>query len=523
MSVQAAISALCTLLFFLLPLTANAQTISVEPAEIVEGDVATLTVEYRNPILSLFQLQTASLNSNFKVLDVKPSVHRDPDPGSSMNIMRWQVALTPIKTGTLSIAPIPVREHHTPKISIRVIPRARSAAASEQIEIQTSAEPLTALPGEQIIVTTHVLHNRSLRGYRLSESETSIADRYLRDITPASASGTPQRQTRRIAIFIDKPGTFIIPAATLRADIENLDPGGTMMAEQPTRSVFRKSEPLSITIDEPPEPIRGTHWLPARNLQIEQQWESPNATLRAGDSLASTLTITARGLMASALPADILAQTSTQFSLFSDSPERYDNFDGSEVTAKLTQRYVLVLNHHGEIELPTIRVHWWDINEKRARVATVPGRTFTVLPTLVPEARDNPTTASAKGLAVAAFAMAAALTGFAFWHYRHRRAKRFRLRQLRHACRKANARVARDQLIYWARENSAHSVCGLRSVAQQCSPALQTEIMKLEHALYATSSATWNGEALWRQFNLDCNKPPTASEPMEHLPDLYPQ
>jgi len=500
--------------------TVHAQTAALDRSEIFEGDIATLTVEYKNPILSLFQLQTDALHDDFHVLEVKPSVHRDPTPNSNLNIMRWQVALAPRRNGRLNVPSIRVRDALTPPLLLHVIEKAGSATAGEQIAIDSQPDKHQAWPGEQIVVTTRVQHNRPMPGFRMSEHETAIADRYLRQ--RRTAIDTPRDQAQHIAIFIDQPGTITLPAATLRAEIENRNADGNSIASLPTRSIYRTGQAQQITIRNPPEQHRSAHWLPASQLHVEQRWEETTGELEVGDSIAMTLMITATGLMAQALPEDLLVQSHPHYALFADTAHRHNAFDGQHVTATLEQSYLLVLSSPGKVSIADGLLEWWDVNENRVRVETIAGRSFSVVPAAT--TADGMLTQARSGIwigSAAAVVCVAVACGWWFGIGRKRGTVKFSARRLHTACRTGQAPDARVQLILWARAHWPElDICGLRMVAQLCSPTLATEIQKLERALYAESTSRWAGASLWIQFKRQPRVKHTAIS--ASLPDLYP-
>ena len=91
------------LLLCVIPAVCLAQTAYLHSSEIIEGDIATLIVEYHNNMPSLFYLDTSPLEKSFQVLDVRPNVKNERVNNKIFNTMHWEVQIYPKTTGIIKI------------------------------------------------------------------------------------------------------------------------------------------------------------------------------------------------------------------------------------------------------------------------------------------------------------------------------------------------------------------------------------------------------------------------------------
>ncbi len=95
-------------------------------------------------------------------------------------------------------------------------------------------------------------------------------------------------------LFPQQVGLLSIPVLQLDAQVD----AGSFWRDFFGRSlqqVRRKSEALQIQVTEPPADLGSRHWLPARRLTLQDDWQQHPPTLRVGEPATRTLTLTAEG------------------------------------------------------------------------------------------------------------------------------------------------------------------------------------------------------------------------------------
>jgi hypothetical protein len=312
----------------------------------------------------------------------------------------------------------------------------------------------------------------------------------------------------------------------------------------------------------PPEPGAGA-WLPARLLTVVETWDRSPNELRIGESVTRTLTLTANGLTAAQLPA--LPTTAVDgLRLYPDKPELSDETADDGISGTRIERSAVIPQRAGDLQLPELRLRWWDTINRRFEEAVVPGRTIHVQGTKASEPPAAPATASRAeagtdaatpvpastpepGAALrawqAACAVLAALAVFSMLQWRRathgarasarapttrtklEEAERFS--ELHSACERNEAAAVPGLLLAWSR--SALLAPAVRSLAdlpgRLRSPDLQTLLNALQASRYAGATVAWDGAplaaclvAIRSQLAVQRTRGPDAA-----LPPLYPR
>jgi hypothetical protein len=100
---------------------------------------------------------------------------------------------------------------------------------------------------------------------------------------------------------------------------------------------------------------------------------------RVGEPVTRTLTITASGTTAAALP-DLDPGNPDGANLYPEQPRVEDLPGAGGPAAVKSLKIALVPNRPGDLTLPEIRLDWWDVAQDRARVAVIPQRIVQVEP-----------------------------------------------------------------------------------------------------------------------------------------------
>jgi len=107
-------------------------------------------------------------------------------------------------------------------------------------------------------------------------------------------------------------------------------------------------------------------WRPLRSLDLQAQW-SGQSDARVGEPLTVTLTLTATGAGGEQLPSLSSYLESDDFKLYPDQPTFSVAIDpqGKEVTGKRVESYTLIPQRGGDLEIPAVRIPWWDVTYRR--------------------------------------------------------------------------------------------------------------------------------------------------------------
>lgn len=504
----------------------QAQTAFLKSADILEGDIAVLVVEFQNKVPSLFPLDTTPLQADFEVLQVRPSLRRKQSLENVVNIMHWEVELFPRSTGNLKIPPLNIKGEHTPALVLEVEPRNAQNDDGTKIYIETTGDHKSPYLGQQIIISVKLFHNRPLRRgilYDLKLDQAEIYplgdDKRYRQIVDGESFTVLQR---KLAIFAKKPGVLIIPAVEFRGELESSN----------DRRIKRTSSPLAINLLPPAlEEYPGDEWLPASNLEVSQQWLHADRKLSIGDSISRKIVLRAKGLPASALPETLFLDSNNQFEVYADQAQRIDMFTDNGLIGELEQTHAIVFTGSGEISIPDIQLRWWDVDEGIEKSALLPGKNLGVaMPVEKPAEKAQILTNKPDSLSKLLW-ITAAIVSLLIIIIASRRfvtsnpePGSFSRRKLKQACYYGDARTARNLLIAWASSQiPQQSIPGLYDLIKETKSAtFKQQLKALDSAIYGRNQSPWQGQKLWCSFvNHSEQVAELAIEKSARLPDLY--
>lgn len=511
----------------------------LSPPRIFDGDVAELVLEYDNKIPSLYALDTAELERDFRLLETDSKIMRVDDDGEIYHRMQWRLRLQPRASGTLRVPSISIGERQSRALQLEVLPVGAEMRAQQRVWVEVESDPAAAYPGQQILLKTRLVYNTPISDGRLVEPDTDAAELFS------------NKRSRRYRIQRDggefevlEKVTALVPEAAGPLRLEAASWQGVMLSRnnplRRQRTVYRESAQLELDVRNPPTGYSGEYWLPARQLSLSREWQRPAQPLEAGAAIDFTLKITAVGVAAEALPESLLEIDRDEVKIYPDRARRSNEFDGSDLVGRLEQRYVVILPQAGSITIPGRDLTWWNVDSEREMSTRLEAEVIEVAAART----DAPIAYTGRwndfllrtDYLFAALLIAIAV-GLCRWlpgsglvsRCRRWLAFRRRLRQawlgLEHACRGDDAPAARRLLLEWARLRWRDgAICGLHRIEQHLGdPVLGAELRRLDAVLYSAHPLNWHGGRLWqllrthRRHGLVRNR-----NTVRVLPDLYP-
>jgi hypothetical protein len=547
----------CCLAFFQVYTQCQAQTAYLQPYRVIEGDIAKLIIEHDSKIPSLHALDTSVLELDFEVLETKSRLARVLESNEVFHRMQWTIEILPRHSGNLVIPALQVGDLSTPVLTLEVAPLTPELRSMQNVFIEIQAQPENPYVGQLTQVIIRLLHNIPLVDDSLLEADTEHADFYRNGKDSRYVTTRDGQEfnvlERKIALVARVPGKISFSPATYRGLISP-QADSTMRS----RRIYRNSEALQLEIRKPPPEFSGSVWLPARQLEVSQQWDEVSGALNVGDSLGLTLTIESWGLPAEALPAGLISVDSgkfnkfNKFKIYADQEIRANRYQGNDLVGRLQQRFVVVFTEPGNIDIPPTMLKWWDVNHDLERVVMLEGKKLSVAyPAVVQTDADELTGLRSKQLSTQGFELASTrnywiwlvlsgllllVCGLSYLVKPVRDRLSLKLesiltmrrdrKALQQACMSNDPSGARRELLKWGRQRwPGDNINGLHQIeARTVSIALLREFVRLDAALYANRDSAWQGRKLWRLLAAEARYQPAGADLPEYsLPNLYPQ
>jgi hypothetical protein len=322
------------------------------------------------------------------------------------------------------------------------------------------------------------------------------------------------------------------------------------------RKVY-ESEAKSITVlptPAPPADYPDATWLPARILELTEDWSRNPDELIAGQPITRHVTIKALGQLETQIPA-IEPPVTVGVKTYPDKPELSRHVETGGIRGIRSDQYAMIGVTPGDIHLPALEVPWWNIEVGEWQVARLPERSIRILPSDDPALAPIPTVAAAAdvidqaepGATIVhsvlwryvseALAVAWLLTIILWWWsarpksgprepeplplYRQQ-AKA--LKAARKAALLDDATAVRAAMLEWGRlqwpEDAPRSI---GEIATRVSSPLALELGNLSGASYGPDDQAWNGAATAkaiRSFAVLSDENARQTKPL--LPPLMP-
>lgn len=505
-------------------------------------------------------IDLAPLATDFDVLSSSRSTQVQIGNGQQTVTTRWIIELLPRRAGTLTVPSLNVDGASSQPLTLAVMDTAAGGNADANLFMEADVAPGRHYVQGQMLYRVRLYMAVSILSGAIGAPEVPGANvERLGDDVNFSAMRNGRRYDvieRRYAIFPQQSGPLNIGSARFSGLVGNGGGGMSTMDRllNRGRQTTVLAPPLSVDVLPPQAGFSSADWLPARDLQLSEEWPDGQRDVHAGEPVTRVIRLVARGLPGSQLqipeasPVDGLR-------LYPDQPQRGDGNDGEWVVGSVEQRVALMPTRSGRVQLPEVRVRWWDVGSDRERIAVLPARSIEVLPAVLATAisRAAPVTAPPAGtlagglpsrdvvawpVVAGLFALLWLATLVAWWRARSRapvavaspaprqtgtwqRARR----EVLAACARNDAAATRNALLDFARLSSSEPAPGgLEALAERFEDVeFGAELAQLNRALYGAGVQDWNGDRLGTLLPARLTGPHTSATPvLDPLPPLNP-
>ncbi|MGD2119947.1 MAG: BatD family protein [Chromatiales bacterium] len=363
-----------------------------------EGETVTLTIRAENsnsnadpdltPLQKDFVLGGTSQSSQISIINGRRSDSRT-----------WSVRLQPKKLGTITLPAISVGTEKTRPLTLEVKPIPEQSGAAQGQPLFVTLE--VANKAKHFYVQQHIpLVARLYYKHKLNQPQLidpapdkALVERLGDDSNYSSKyNGQDYRvYERHYSVLAEKSGELHIPPVTFRGymskaqqhngGLQRSDPfsqffSGTPLLNQ-GQAVSVKSNSLDLTIESHPNEYTGQQWLPAESLTLTDSWSDNPPTFRVGEPVSRTITIEAKGLVASQIkPLELPAVSS--FRRYAEPAETATHTDGLNVFANSSRTFTYIPAYAGAQEIPPVELVWWNVVEGSQQTARLPAWKITV-------------------------------------------------------------------------------------------------------------------------------------------------
>lgn len=550
---------LLAVLTLLLPLVASA-TLQVEPSSRIVEENATLRLQIRLSGSSPDEaLDLTPLQADFEIIGQQMSSKLSIINGHAESSTEWTLTLRPRRSGKLVIPSLEADGERSSPVDIEVRPLdpAIRDRIAQQVFFETLISPDHVYVQAQMTVTRRLHYAEGVQLYGELPDEPTIPGAIVQRLADATHRNEMRGGARygiieqTFAVFPERSGPLVIPAAALTASVTFTDASGRRRRTESRAT----SEAVTVEVLPIPAEYPATEpWLPAHRIEILEDWPDGNVPLEVGHPRERAILVRAEGAMASMIPP-LAMPYSEAVKTYPDQPQLQDLRSPSGIVGVRTEVTSLVPVRPGSLQLPGATLTWWDTAAAAVRVAALSPRIESVVGSAAPDATLDPSpplmtteppaadaTPSTESQQVPSevtvppmqpnrAALISTVTllligSMSAWLWRRQRgrtaAPRNRepraYRDLRSACRRGEPHAIRRALDTWLRCRYDSSIeAALARFAND--PDARRGIDELNARLYGASDAYTRSEDLLRAVRSARRTPKRGQDP---LPSLYP-
>jgi hypothetical protein len=363
---------------------------SVDRNKLYENDTLTLTVIANTEVELSFggilnfgrnQIEAPSfkgLEDDWEVLDRQQNYNMSSVNGRSTSQITWRYILVPKRVGSLIIPAAEYGDGQSSPLTVEVLPGTAPKDANNPpvTFLEAEVNKPSAYVQEQITYTLRIYSLGQVSNGDMSAPThpdaivESMGDtkKYYR----MAFNNRYEVHERTYLIFPQKSGVLTLASQSFAGTIVDPSSRRRMRARE-------RSNEVSVDIKSPPAEYTGGTWLPAAALYLAESWDNESKEVFVGDSITRTTTLSALGLLGSALPP--LPELAPKgFKTYPDKPQLNSIEHAEGVQSQRAETTAFVAISPGETTLPEIKIPWWDTVNNVERVAVLPARTIQVLP-----------------------------------------------------------------------------------------------------------------------------------------------
>jgi hypothetical protein len=345
------------------------------------GQSFTLTIDARtansDPDLS-------PLNANFEVLGTSTSSQTSIVNGNVSSQKSFIINLSPKNPGKQVIPAITVGNDKTAPIAIEVAkPNAREQAIQRsQIFVDTKVIGKPSYIGIPFVYTMKLYFSVNMSNVNMADVNiTGATIKPLEKSTQYSENiqGVNYRVLeQKFQVTPNQSGNITIPPIKISGSTMTEDMGDSFFAIPRPKPFNVASKAVAIAIKPLPNGVTQDEWFPAKQVMVSENQPNTSNTIKLGQPITRTITISAIGVPDTSIP-NLNLVTPPNVNAYPDKTIANTSASSNDLLATKVFKVAYIPTQAGSITFPETIVKWWDINSGAQKTATIPAKTYTVL------------------------------------------------------------------------------------------------------------------------------------------------
>jgi len=517
-------------------------------------------------IISLTETDVApnldALEQDFEILGHSSSTQISIVNGKQEQQTDLIFRLMPKHEGTLVVPSLKVGSSTTPALQIKVISESAESKSNTQnkpVLLTATLDQNSGIVQGQLTYTIRLYYAARLDNGQITRPNIDNAlirrigdDRRFQSDYQGRLYQVLERQ---YAIFPQSSGELKIPPTVFTGMIEDMHSASHTYGpfiQGVAKPIRLATDVKTVSIKPIPAEFKDKSWLPANKVEIKENWELGQGTLHVGDPITRTIELTVYGVSSAQLP-ELNFPEQAGVNIYPDKAQASEQVDGNQFVSRRVWRVSYIPTKAGELNLPEVKVPWWNTEKHQAEMALVASKQISILPVKIaanapvaptsakpaisPEKMGSVSAPTSRIGWVWAFAFALAwIATVILWWWTSRPKPQVQatvipmpkpkayVQALKLACQENQAQVAYRALLAWANAMWPESpIRNLGDIRERVEPGHFMQCLQdLQECLYSRVPREWHGEQFWLAFNTAKFIVPIVSKrPGEPLPPLY--
>ena len=294
----------------------------------------------------------------------------------------WNFLLVPKRPGQLLVPSFRIGDAISDARQIEVA-AVTSTELNDASPMQVTVEPekFQARIGEQLLFTVRL------------EALPDVSNLSIED---PSAEGADIYEVDRLQSVEQRDGVNVSVIEWVYALIPNTTGSVSINSrlfsayQSRTRRVLVQSGVTSIDVLPEATDANHTVWFNANDVELSSVWEGNRDEIRVGEPITRSVSIRAEGQRSVAIPE--LDMLEGNFRTYPDQPELGDQIGQNGLVGTRRETMAIVASEEGSLELPEIRLAWWNNTTEQWNEAILPAEILNILPPLINNTATTPNT-----------------------------------------------------------------------------------------------------------------------------------
>lgn len=499
--------------------------VQLQTSQVQIGETFALTLSNDDPQAGSLPDLTP-LKQDFTIVGTERSMNYTIINGQTQSLSQWTIMLMPKRPGVLTIPAIRMGQEQTLATSIKVTTTqpisSQSIDQPQDVMLNVDVSDEKPFVNQQVIYTVRIYLNRRL--FDAQFQNPTVEDALL---LPLGKSNRYQTLVNNVVYQIDEQKFAIVPQKsgklTIKPPVFN-----ALIADTAPKKISITAKPVVLHVRPVPAQFAQKAWLPAKQVELSETYEPSSTSLKQGDTLVRNVTLQATGVAAQLMPALDFGQ-SDQYSIYPEQPIEKTTYVQQDLVGTTTVKVTYLLNNAGKIEIPELKLPWFNTATGQTAIASLPARSIevqavagmstvsnksaqeTTQTSLPVKNKDTASQASAvkydsrMGWWLASlFALAWIITLILWWRRQGVTRNHAHLsivnKKLKAACLTNQPQAAKEALLEWAGciwpKTKCLNLADITRLVGQ--PGFKKQINVLSQTLYQQDQQSWQGDDLWQ-------------------------